>query len=113
MAKKLNEKKSKKDKKNPTLKRPSGENQDSERLQEQEVEGLEEDVVPHHDDERLWDLADALFDEPHDVGEVLLADGDVSSVEVSGLQPGEEEFTGTHVVAVGPQLHQRDVQPLQ
>ena len=69
--------------------------------------------MPEHDHEGLGDLAQALLHEVDDVGEVLLADGDVSSVEVSGLQPGEEEFTGTHVVAVGPQLHQRDVQPLQ
>ena len=34
-------------------------------------------------------------------------------MEVGGLQPGEEELGGGHVVAIGPELHQRDLEPLE
>ena len=37
-------------------------------------------MVPAHDDEGLRDLAHALGDDADDVGEVLLADGDLSWV---------------------------------
>ena len=42
----------------------------SDRLEEEVVEGLQEDVVPEHEHEGLGDLVQALHDEADDVGEV-------------------------------------------
>ena len=70
-------------------------------------------MVPHHDDESLRNLAYALDDEAHYVDEVLLANSDLSWIKVSTLEPGKEQFRRSHVVAVGSQVHQRDVQGLE
>ena len=51
---------------------------DSEGPQEQVVEGLQEDVMPHHEDAGLRNLAHALDGELNDIGEVALADFDLS-----------------------------------
>ena len=42
----------------------------SDRLEEEVVEGLQEDVVPEHEHEGLGDLVQALLDEADDVREV-------------------------------------------
>ena len=69
--------------------------------------------MPAHDDEGLRDLAHALGDDADDVGEVLLADGDLLWVKICDLELGEEELRGGHVVAVGAEEHEGDSEPLQ
>ena len=69
--------------------------------------------MPHHEDDGLRDLADALDDYVDNVGKVLLADGDLPRMKVRGLKSGEKEFSWSNVVAVGSQLHQRNLQGLQ
>ena len=85
----------------------------SERLEEEEVEGLKENVMPHHEDDGLRDLTDALNDYVDNVSEVLFADGDLTRMKIGGLESGKEEFSWSNVVAVGSQLHHRDLQFLK